>query len=61
MNDELIQYLEIVEMKLRSLMQDIQNIKERLEPKAKSSAPHVAPTFFDACRGEDDHHHSPRN
>jgi len=31
MNEELIEYLRIIEMKLQSLMQDIQNIRDRLE------------------------------
>jgi len=55
MNQELIEYLRIVEMKLQSLMQDIQNIRNRLD----NTAPHTPLirchqlNFFNALQAED--------
>ena len=46
MDNEILEYLQIVEMKLRSLIQDIQNIRCRLEESKR-------PTFFSALRIED--------
>ena len=51
---ELREYLAIVEQKLLSLMQDIRNIRDRLEPQTPQRRPE-APNFFDALSGEDNH------
>ena len=51
---ELLQYLSIVEMKLQSLIQDIKNIKSRLEPVQMRNTNNNAPTFFTALQADDD-------
>lgn len=53
---EILEYLRIVEMKLANLMQDIKNIRDRLEPKPRVSQP----TFFDALTSDDHHNQQPR-
>jgi hypothetical protein len=54
MNSELLEYLVIVEIKLQALLQDIRNIRNRIElPQTPRVANAQAPTFFDALRAED--------
>ena len=52
MNPELAEYLNIVEMKLYGLIQDIKNIRSRLEHENPTRTT-GKPTFFDALKSED--------
>jgi len=65
MTPELREYLLIVEDKLRSLIQDITNIRARLEQGAQpvnSPVPGVFPGFFSTLPGADlDFHSNPAN
>lgn len=54
MDNELVEYLAIVEQKLQSLLQDIRNIKSRIEER------HI-PTFFTALTSDDHPNFKPSN
>ena len=54
MNPEILEYLAIVEVKLIALLQDVRNIRERLEtPSTPRVSNPQAPTFFDELSSED--------
>lgn len=50
MNQEIIEELNIMEMKLLSLVQDLRSIRARLEQPHQSQR---TPSFFDALKAED--------
>lgn len=53
MNPEILEYLAIVEAKIATLLQDVRNIRERLEaPSTPRLSNPQAPTFFDALSSE---------
>ena len=54
MNPDLIEYLAIIELKLQYLMQDIKNIKSRLEQQAPSPLLQFHQvSFFTALQADD--------
>jgi len=56
MNQEIIDCLKILELKLHSLLQDIRNIRANIEnPQLSRQVPEgYQANFFNALRGEDD-------
>lgn len=50
---ELLEYLSIVEMNLQRLMQDIRNIRSRLQATQQTRTTQQ-PTFFTALQADDD-------
>ena len=54
MNPELAEQLVIMEMKLQSLLHDVRSLRNRHD--FQQPRVNAAPSFFDALKGEDNHH-----
>jgi predicted glycosyltransferase len=63
--NELLEYLRVVEMKLQDLIQDVRNIRERLESKSaneqRATTRNVTTTFFNALQADDDNNNQANN
>lgn len=57
MDKDLIEYLDTVEMKLNSLLRDIQNIRDRLDFRNKP----IGHQFFQALTADDDETAKPKS